>query len=82
MSVLSCQHVRLFYLRRHDHELLEGQASSSVGSAMVSLARKRLLSHLPSIENVHEGDREHIWLLGAGEVGDVCIERNLLLGIS
>jgi len=49
---------------------------------MVSLARKRLLSHLPSIENVHEGDREHIWLLGAGEVGDVCIERNLLLGIS
>ena len=40
------------------------------------------LGYLPSIENVHEGDREHIWLLGAGEVGDVGVERNLLPGIN
>jgi hypothetical protein len=50
--------------RRHDHEFLEGQASSGVGS---------------SVENVHEGAREHLWLLGAGDVGDVCIKRDLLL---
>ena len=33
---------------------------------------------LPSIENVHEWDGEHIWLLGTGKIGDVCIERNFL----
>ena len=50
--------------RSHDQEFLEGQAPGQCG--------------IP--ENVHERDREHIWLHGTGEVGNVSIEWNLLLG--
>ena len=33
---------------------------------------------VPAIKDVHEWDRENIWLLGTGQVGDVSIQRNLL----
>jgi hypothetical protein len=34
---------------------------------------------VPSIENVHERDGKDIRLLGAGEIRDVGVERDLLL---
>lgn len=48
-----------------NHELLEGEATASVRSA---------------VENVLEGDRQNIGLLGTGEVRDVSIQGNTLLG--
>ena len=33
---------------------------------------------VPAVKDVHEWDRENIWLLGTGQVGDVSIQRNLL----
>lgn len=36
-------------------------------------------AYTPSVEDVHEWDWENIWLLGTGKVGDVGVERNLLL---
>lgn len=33
-----------------------------------------------TVEDVHEGDREDVRLLGSGEVGNVGVERNALLG--
>lgn len=32
-----------------------------------------------TVEDVHEGNGKNVWLLGAGEVGDVDVERNALL---
>jgi hypothetical protein len=45
------------------------------------LAKKHIsvaYHHLPSVQNVHEGNREHVGLLGAGEVGNVSVQRNVL----
>lgn len=36
---------------------------------------------LPSVEDVHERNRENIGLLGPGEVGDVRVERNVLVEV-
>lgn len=47
-----------------DHELLESQAATSVGTA---------------IQDVLEGNREDVGLLGASKVGDVSVERDALL---
>jgi hypothetical protein len=51
------------YVRRDDHELLEGETATSVGA---------------TVEDVHEGNGEDIRLLGSGEVGDVSVQRNAL----
>jgi hypothetical protein len=48
----------------HDHELLEGQTATGVGT---------------TVEDVLEGDGEDVGLLGAGKVGDVSVEGNTLL---
>ena len=42
-------------------------------------SRNRAMYSVPSIENVHEWDGKDIWLLGAGEIRDVGVERDLLL---
>lgn len=47
-----------------DHELLESQAATSVGTA---------------VQDVLEGNREDVGLLGASKVGDVSVERDALL---
>ncbi|KAI6759168.1 hypothetical protein HG531_013929 [Fusarium graminearum] len=51
------------HVRRDNHELLEGEAATSVGT---------------TVEDVHEGNGEDIGLLGSGEVGDVSVQRNAL----
>jgi hypothetical protein len=53
------------FVRRNDHELLESETTTSVGTA---------------VEDVHEGNRQDVWLLRAGQIADVCVERNALLG--
>ena len=50
---------------RHDHKFLESETATSMRT---------------SVEDIHEWDRKHVWLLCAGEVGDMCIERDTLLG--
>ena len=47
-----------------DHELLESETSTSVGTA---------------VQDVHEWDWENVWLLGASEVRDVGVEWDVLL---
>lgn len=54
----------MFHSLRDDHELLEGQATTGVGTA---------------VEDVHEGHGQDIWLLGSGQVGDVGVQGNTLL---
>lgn len=49
----------------NDHELLKGQATTSMRA---------------TIENVHERHRQDEWLLGAGQIGNVGIERNTFFG--
>ena len=51
-------------LLRDDHELLESQTATSVGA---------------TVQDVLEGNREDVGLLGTGEVGDVSVERDTLL---
>ena len=48
----------------NDHELLEGQATTSVAT---------------TIQNVHERHRENIGLLSSSKIRDVSVERNALL---
>jgi hypothetical protein len=48
----------------NNHELLEGQTATGVGT---------------TVEDVLEGDGEDVGLLGAGKVGDVSVEGNTLL---
>lgn len=52
------------HIRRDNHELLEGEAATSVGT---------------TVQDVLEGDGEDIGLLGTGKVGDVSVERDTLL---
>lgn len=54
-------------LLRNNHELLEGQTATGVGS---------------TVQDVLEGDGQDVRLLGPGEVGDVSVERNSLLSSS
>lgn len=49
----------------NNHELLEGETATGVGT---------------TVEDVHEWNRQDVWLLGAGKVADVRVERNTLLG--
>lgn len=51
-------------VRRNDHELLESHAATSVGA---------------TVQDVHEGNGQNVGLLGAGQVGDVSVERDTLL---
>lgn len=53
------------YLLGNDHEFLEGKATAGMRTA---------------VEDVLEGHREDIWLLGSGKIGDVGIERNAFFG--
>lgn len=50
--------------RWDDHELLESEAATSVRT---------------TVENVHEGHWEHVWLLSTGKIADVGVERDALL---
>lgn len=50
-------------IRRHNHELLESKATTSVRT---------------TVENVHEGDRENVRLLGTSKIGDVDVKRDTL----
>lgn len=52
-------------LLRDNHELLEGQTATGVGT---------------TVQDVLEGNGQDVGLLGAGEVGDVSVEGNTLLG--
>lgn len=52
-------------LLRDNHELLEGQTATGVGA---------------TVQDVLEGNGQDVGLLGTGEVGDVSVERNTLLG--
>ena len=52
-------------LLRDNHELLEGQTATGVGT---------------TVQDVLEGNGQDIGLLGAGEVGDVSVEGDTLLG--
>ena len=47
----------------------------AISSALIH----RILHYTPAVENVHEGNRKDVRLLGAGEIGNVGVERNLLL---
>lgn len=58
-------HILCLDLLRDDHELLESEAATSVGT---------------TVEHVLEGNRQDIGLLGSGKIGDVGIEGNALLG--
>jgi hypothetical protein len=51
-------------LLRDDHELLESEATTGVGTA---------------VQDVLEGNGKDVGLLGTGEVGDVSVERDTLL---
>jgi len=51
-------------VRRNDHELLESHTTTSVGA---------------TVQDVHEGNGQNVGLLGAGQVGDVSVERDTLL---
>lgn len=53
------------HLLGNDHEFLESQTATGVGT---------------TVQDVLEGDGEDIGLLGSGEVGDVSVEGNTLLG--
>jgi len=66
-------------LRRNDHELLESKTSTGMGSIFCQPATRNLsFICIPSVENVHEWDRENVRLLGTGKVGNVGVEWNLL----
>lgn len=47
-----------------DHELLESETSTCMG---------------PTVEYVHEGHWQDVWLLGAGKIANVGVERDALL---
>jgi hypothetical protein len=57
---------------------LEGQTSTCVGSASSQPSLLTQYRYIPSVENVHEWDRQNIWLLGTGKIGDVSVERDVL----
>lgn len=52
------------YVLRDNHELLEGQTATSVGA---------------TVQDVLEGNREDVGLLGTGQIRDVSVERDTLL---
>lgn len=54
---------RIRHLRGDNHELLEGETATSVGTA---------------VKDVLEGNGKNVGLLGASEVRDVGVERNAL----
>lgn len=51
------------HIRGDNHELLEGEAATSVGT---------------TVEDVHEGNGKDVRLLGSGKVGNVSVQRNTL----
>lgn len=51
-------------VRWDDHELLESEATTGVGT---------------TVQHVLEGNGENVRLLGSGKVGDVSVERDTLL---
>ncbi len=38
-----------------------------------------MAEHIPSVENVEEGDWENVRLFGTGKIGDVSVKRDLLI---
>lgn len=69
-------------LRRDDHELLECQTSTSVGTMRcqrTNIQLSELPDCLPSVKNVHEWDRENIRLLSSGKIGNVSVKWDTLL---
>ena len=68
-------------LPRNDHELLESKTATSV-RATVEDVLDCIVSKMPLLVNFSSptGYRENVGLLGASQVGDVCVERDTLLG--
>lgn len=54
-------------LRRNNHEFLEGKAATGVRT---------------SVQDILEGHRKHVWLLGSSKLGDVAVQRNTLVASS
>jgi hypothetical protein len=68
-------------LPRNDHELLESKTATSVRATVEDIL-DCIVSKIPLLVNFGSPTRyrENVGLLGASQVGDVCVERYTLLG--
>lgn len=55
---------KIAYIRWNNHELLESQATTGMGA---------------TVQDVLEGNGQHVRLLGTGKVGDMSVKRDTLL---